>query len=107
MKSKLFLPAVLAVVLILAAVPVFAGGFSDYLSGEAGIIAPQEREPGALYNFGSRGLPDSKVVVGGEARIIGPNDTPAHDSVMLEVPFGNYMGEAGITGPVDHIRLTP
>lgn len=105
MRSRLLSLLVLSLVMFTGGT-VLAGGFSNY-HGEAGIIGPQEREPGAIYNFGVRGLPDSNVLVGGEARVIGPNEKPGEDAVMLEVPFGSYWGEAGITGPVDHIRVNP
>ena len=109
MKSRLLALTILSLGLMFAAGTALAGGFSNYLGGEAGIVAPQEREAGAVYNFGPRGLPDSQVVLKGEAGIIGPNDTPSENSVLLEVeaPFSGYWGEAGATGPVDHMRVNP
>ena len=101
MKKLLGLVAI-ASLLLLSASPSWAL-WDQYVSGEAGIIGPLERQEGEIHNYSAEGAMASDIVFV-EAGIIGPVERETGEEVLLaecNEPFENFMGEAGTVAPVD------
>ncbi len=101
MKQFLVLVA-LAGVLVFSASPSLAL-WDQYLPGEAGIIAPVDREEGDIHNYDAEGALASEDITFVEAGILGPVDR-SNEEVLLancDNPFEGFMGEAGTLQPVD------
>lgn len=105
MKRSLIFAGLVALAVLLLTLPAQAA-WQEEFKGEAGLIAPVEREPYEIHNYtaAEEATPFENYLA--EAGTIGPNE---HESGLGEVMvagceenvFKNYVGEAGIVEPLD------
>lgn len=103
MKRSLIFVGLVALGVLLVSLPAQAG-WQEEFKGEAGLIAPVEREAYEIHNYTA--AEDVNLFEGylAEAGIIGPSEHEMGETMVAECEqnvFQNYQGEAGIVEPLD------